>query len=109
MSRTTAMLILALAVAAPVARAADLEPAREATRRHEYERAVILLRPAAAAGDAEAAFMLSQLLRYGRGVARDLGQACRLLEAAASTAHARAAGSLAAMLDSGECTTSSRT
>ncbi|MBF8292037.1 MAG: hypothetical protein HW392_864, partial [Steroidobacteraceae bacterium] len=66
------------------ARAADLEPARDAIRRHEYERAVVLLRPLSEAGDAEAAFQLSQLFRYGRGVARDLPQACQLLEAAAT-------------------------
>ena len=78
-------------------------------RRHEYERAVGLLRPAADAGDAEAAFQLSQLYRYGRGVARDLQQACRLLEQSATAGHARAAGSLAAMLDSKECASSART
>ncbi len=89
--------------------AADLEPARDALRRHEYERAVGLLRPAADAGDAEAAFQLSQLYRYGRGVARDLQQACRLLEQSATAGHARAAGSLAAMLDSKECASSART
>ena len=94
-------------IASP-ARAADLEPARDAIRRHEYERAVVLLRPLSEAGDAEASFQLSQLFRYGRGVARDLPQACQLLEAAATAGHARAAGGLAAMLESGECQKSAR-
>lgn len=103
-----ARLWLLLIVSSP-ALAADLEPARDALRRHEYERAVGLLHPAADSGDAEAAFQLSQLYRYGRGTARDLRQACRLLEQAATAGHARAAGSLAAMLESKECASSART
>jgi hypothetical protein len=89
--------------------ATDLEPARDALRRHEYERAVSLLTPPARAGDAEAAFQLSQLLRFGRGAPRDLPEACRLLETSAAAGHPRAAGSLAAMLDSRECNASART
>jgi hypothetical protein len=109
MQRSTVFLTLMLLLIARSARAADLEPARDAIRRHEYALAVSLLRPQAEAGDAEASFQLSQILRYGRGVARDLPQACRLLEGAATAGHARAAGSLAAMLESAECATSART
>ncbi len=85
-----------------------LESARDAIRRHEYARAAGLLQAPAAAGDAESAFLLAQLLRFGRGVAPDPAEACRLLESAAGADHVRAAASLAAMLDAGECTGSSR-
>jgi len=91
-----------------VASGAGLEPARDAIRRHEYARAAELLRMPAAAGDAESAFLLAQLLRFGRGVAPDPAEACRLLEGAAGADHVRAAASLAAMLDAGECADSSR-
>jgi len=97
-----------LASLAP-ALASDLEPARDAVRRHEFERAVQLLGLPATAGDPEAAFMLAQLLRYGRGVNQDLPETCRLLEQSAAAGLARAAASLAAMLDAGECTASART
>jgi len=108
MRRIVAALVLPLITHICSALAADLEPARDAIRRHEYERAVVLLRPLSEAGDAEASFQLSQLFRYGRGVARDLPQACQLLEVAATAGHARAAGGLAAMLESGECQKSAR-
>jgi hypothetical protein len=66
MRRTLPILVALLATSAPLG-AADLEPARDALRRHEYGRAAELLRTPAAGGDAEAAFLLAQLLRYGRG------------------------------------------
>lgn len=91
------------------AHAADLEAARDAIRRHEYGRAIELLQPGSDAGDAEASFLLSQLLRFGHGTARNLARACQLLESSAVTGHARAAGSLASMIETGECKTSSRT
>lgn len=109
MRRAATVIAAALIAATGVAWSADLEPARDALRRHEYDRAVGLLRPAAETGDAEAAFLLSQLLRYGRGTPKDLAGSCRLLEASAVTGFARAAGSLAAMLESGECQSSART
>jgi ankyrin repeat protein len=89
--------------------AADLEPARDAVRRHQYELAVELLRSPAAAGDPEAGFMLAQLQRSGRGVSQNLPEACRLLEQAALAGFIRAAASLASMLDGGDCGASART
>ncbi len=109
MRRVLAAIVWLQLIGSGSALAVDLEPARDALRRHEYERAVGLLRPLSEAGDSEASFQLSQLLRYGRGVARDLPKACQLLEGSAIAGHARAAGSLAAMLESGECTKSTRT
>ncbi len=87
----------------------NIEAARDAVRRHDYPRAIATLRPAAEAGNAEAAFMLSQLLRYGRGAPRDLPEACRLLELAAGADFPRAAATLASMLEAKECAGSPRT
>ena len=109
MRRTATVIAAALIAATGIAWSADLEPARDALRRHEYDRAVGLLRPYAETGDAEAAFLLSQLLRYGRGTLKDLAGACKLLESSATAGFARSAGSLAAMLESGECPSSART
>jgi ankyrin repeat protein len=109
MRRAAVIVAAALFAATGIAWSADLEPARDALRRHEYDRAVGLLQPPAQAGDAEAAFLLSQLLRYGRGAPKDLAGACKLLESSASAGFARAAGSLAAMLESRECQSSART
>jgi len=108
--RLVAIVMLAL-LAAPCrpAELLDLEPAREALRRQQFQAAIELLRPAAAAGNVEAAFLLAQLLRTGRGGTRDVAESCRLLESSAVLGFARAAGSLAAMLESGECVASSRT
>ena len=109
MTRSSAsILVLALVTAGGAAHAVDLEPARDALRRHEYSRAVELLRADAQEGDAEAAFMLSQLLRYGQGAPKDIAEACRLLEASAGAGYSRAASSLAALLESGDCRSSAR-
>jgi ankyrin repeat protein len=91
------------------AQSVDLEPAREAIRRQQFQDAIGILRPAADAGDPEAAFILAQLLRAGRGGTRDVAAACALLESAAAAGHGKSAGSLAAMLDSKECSGSART
>jgi ankyrin repeat protein len=106
--RRATFLISALLAASMPALAADLEPARDAVRRHQYERAAELLRAPAAAGDPEASFMLAQLQRFGRGISQDLPEACRLLERSALAGYVRAAASLASMLDAGECTGSVR-
>lgn len=110
MMRLAASVLLAL-LAAPCwpEESLDLEPAREALRRQQFQAAIELLRPAAGAGNAEAAFLLAQLLRTGRGGTRDPAASCKLLESSAALGFARAAGSLAAMLESGECLESSRT
>ena len=57
---TTALLLSTLLAAAPAANA-DLEPARDALRRHEYARAAELLAPLSAQGNAEAAYQLALL------------------------------------------------
>jgi ankyrin repeat protein len=97
-----------LAASAP-AFAADLEPARDAVRRHQYELAAQLLQSPDYAGDPEAEFMLAQLQRFGRGVSQDVPAACRLLEQSALAGYVRAAASLASMLDAGDCKGSVRT
>jgi ankyrin repeat protein len=107
--RRTILLVGALLAASSASLAVDLEPARDAVRRHQYERAAELLRSPALAGDPEADFMLAQLLRFGRGLGQDLAEACRLLEQSALEGYIRAAASLASMLDASECASSVRT
>jgi len=107
--RRTLLLAGALLAASTTVHAADLEPARDAVRRHQYEQAVELLRAPELAGDPEAGFMLAQLLRAGRGVPRDLAEACRLLEQSAVAGYIRAAAGMASMLDSGDCESSAHT
>jgi hypothetical protein len=103
---SAALLMTAWLAAAPAAPAADLEPARDALRRHDYARAAGLLAPLAEAGHAEAEYQLA-LLYLPRtndvGLPPDAPRACRLLVAAASAAHAKAAYALAAQVEGGTC------
>jgi ankyrin repeat protein len=107
--REVVLLAGTLLAVSSVSLAVDLEPARDAVRRHQYERAAELLRSPTVASDPEAGFMLAQLLRFGRGVSRDLPEACSLLEQSALAGYIRSAASLAAMLDASECASSVRT
>jgi ankyrin repeat protein len=106
------LLALTAILAGPVAPAPELEPARDALRRHQYERAAELLAPLAEAGNAEARYQLG-ILYLPRsndvGLPPDVARACRWLTLAASADHAKAAHSLSAQVESGVCKGTGRT
>ncbi|HUO79987.1 MAG TPA: hypothetical protein VMU00_07575, partial [Steroidobacteraceae bacterium] len=101
-----------LLIAAAAAPAPELEPARDALRRHDYARAATLLQALADAGNSEASYQLG-LLYLPRsndvGLPPDPPRACRLLLQAANGAHAKAAYSLAAQVENGVCKDTGRT
>ena len=80
------LLALGVLLAAPAAPPPELEPVRDALRRHEYQRAADLLGPMAEAGNAEARYQLG-ILYLPRandvGLPPDAARACRLLVQAA--------------------------
>ena len=59
--RLSTLLALTVLLAAPAAPSPELEPARDALRRHQYEHAAALLAPLAEAGNAEARYQLGIL------------------------------------------------
>jgi ankyrin repeat protein len=75
-----------------------LETARAALRTRQYGAAVERLRTLATGGDAEAQFLLGEVLYSGTGVAVDLKAAQEWLQKAAQQNHAAAAYVLAAVL-----------
>ena len=102
---SAALLATLMLAAAPVT-PPELEPARDALRRHEYPRAAQLLQALADGGNAEASYQLG-LMYLPRsndvGLPPDPPRACRLLAQAAGAAHAKAAYSLAAQVEAGVC------
>jgi ankyrin repeat protein len=110
--RLSTLLALTVLLAAPAAAAPELEPARDALRRHQYDRAAELLAPLAGAGNAEARYQLG-ILYLPRandvGLPPDVAKACRLLTQAASADHAKAAHALSAQVESGVCKDTGRT
>jgi hypothetical protein len=99
-----AILLLLLGVSsldtanASKAPADPLEPAKAAIRLKDYARAAGELQGPAAAGDADAQYLLATLLLNGLGSAADVEGARGWLEKAAAQGHARAAFSLSALL-----------
>ena len=102
---STALVATLLLAAAP-APPPELEPARDALRRHDYPRAAALLQALADGGNPEAGYQLG-LLYLPRsndvGLPPDPPRACRLLLQAANGAHAKAAYSLATQVETGVC------
>jgi len=99
----SAVLILSLMLAAP---AADLEAARDALRRHEYDRAATLLAALADAGNPDARYQLGLMLlprSSDVGLPADPQRACALLVEAANAGLAKASFALAAQVDGGVC------
>jgi ankyrin repeat protein len=97
----TVLLVVAwLAIAGPVAVAADdvLEPARLALRTRQFVEALRILDSPARAGDAEAQYLLGLARLGGLGAPPDPDVAAGLLEAAARQGHASAAYALAGVL-----------
>ncbi len=68
--RTAAVLVLALALPAPVS-AADFQAGLEAYKRGDYATALEELRPLAEQSDASAQYTLGIMYAYGEGVAQD--------------------------------------
>jgi len=104
------VLAAALLLAVPAA-GAELEPARDALRRHDYARAASLLKPLADGGNVEAAYQLGVLYlprSNDTGLPPQAAEACRLLTTAATQAHARAAYTLASQVAAGNCGDSGR-
>ncbi len=75
-----------------------LEPAREALRTLQFERAASLLDAAGRSGDAEAQYLLGLMYLNGVGIAADGARGRALLEAAAGHGHGAAAYALAGEL-----------
>ena len=102
----TVALVATLLLAGAPASPPELEPARDALRRHDYARAAQLLQVLADGGNAEASYQLG-LLYLPRsndiGLPPDPPRACRLLLQAAGAGHAKAANSLAAQAELGVC------
>jgi uncharacterized protein len=101
--RVSAGLLLGLVLASQVA---DLEAARDAMRRHEYERAATLLGALAEAGNPDARYQLGLMLlprSSDVGLAADPQRACALLVQAADAGLAKASFALAAQVDGGVC------
>ena len=109
--RVSAALLATLLLAAP-APDASIEPARDALRRHDFARAETLLKPLAAGGNADAGYQLAILYlprNNDIGLLANPAEGCRLLIAAASQAHPKAAFALAAQTEAGNCPGSGRT
>jgi len=92
-----AVLMAVASVAAPVS-AQSVKAGIEAWQRSDYTDAVIIWRPLAEGGDADAAFNLGQAYRLGRGVPLDLGAAQSWFERAAAKGHLDAQTTLGLLL-----------
>ncbi|MEO8175305.1 MAG: SPOR domain-containing protein [Sphingomicrobium sp.] len=90
---------LAVSGAVPsVGQARSDKPAAEAAPRDDYVASVVVWRPLAEAGDADAAFNLGQAYRLGRGVKANPAEAQTWFERAARKGHIEAQTTLGLML-----------
>ncbi len=87
--RTAVVLVLALALPAPVL-AADFEAGLDAANRGDYATALKEWRPLAEQGDADAQFHLGLMYDFGEGVAQDRTEAAKWFHLAAEQGHAPA-------------------
>ena len=95
-----ALAVLSLLAAAPAY--ADMERGEAAFERGDFETALDVFRPRAAAGDAEAQHLLGFMYYRGKGVAQDFTAAAQQFRAAAEQGHAPAQSLLAEMYGAGE-------
>lgn len=98
--RSCSRLVTAAWLAALVGSAASLEPPKAAEAAASAP-SIASLRDRAAAGDAQARYDLGVAMLCRRGIARDPGDAARLLRGAAESGHASAQSVLGWMLMSG--------
>ncbi len=98
--RTVVVLVLALALPAPVL-AADLEAGLEAYDRGDYATALEEWRPLAEQGDAGAQFNLGLLYDMGRGVPQNYAEAAKWYRLAADGGYDKAQFNLALMYNNG--------
>ena len=99
-----AALLVMLGLAPGVAFGTDLETARAAYEREDYEAALRELRPLAEQGDAEARVMLGEMYYSGKGVPgngvpKDYGEALKWVKPAAEQGHAAAQHRLGLILN----------
>jgi uncharacterized protein len=100
LKRATAAIVLATAVAAPVA-AGTFEEAVEAHARGDYAKALRLIRPLANDGDAVAQFNLGLMCVTGQGVQQDDAAAALRFRKAAEQGYAFAQSNLGALYRDG--------
>ena len=108
----TAAFVLSALLLSATQGSPELEPAKDALRRHDYVRSAELLSGLAERGNAEAAYQLA-LLYLPRsndvGLPPDAARACHLLVESAGLGWAKAAYTLAAQVESGICPSTGRT
>ena len=95
-----ALAVLSLLAAAPAY--ADMDRGEAAFEDGDFETALDIFRPLAAAGDAEAQHLLGFMYYRGKGVAQDFAKAAYQFRAAAEQGHAPAQSLLAEMYGAGE-------
>ena len=103
---------LAMMLAAAAPSNPELEPARDALRRHEYAHAAELLAALSENGNAEATYQLALLYlprSHDVGMTADAPRACALLIAAANGGWAKASYTLASQVESGVCVNTGHT
>ncbi len=98
--RAAVVLVLALALPAPVS-AADFQAGLDAHERGDYATALEELRPLAERGDGRAQYFLGSMYFYGAGVPRDVGEAVRWYYRAAERGDGRAQIQLGTMYENG--------
>ena len=99
--RTAVVLVLALALSAPVL-AADYQAGLEAFQRDDYATALKELRPLAEQGNAEAQALLGRMYGGGFGVTQDNAEAVKWYQLAAVQGYASAQFNLGTMYEHGK-------
>ena len=97
-----ATLVLAAALLAPPAAAAEFGEGKKAMNRGDYAAALEIWRPLAEKGDADAQYNLGHLYRQGLGVPKDLAEAARWYAKAAGRGVPNAQYNLALMYAQGQ-------
>ena len=91
-----------LTLCSSVARADDFDDAMDAYQKGNYAKAIELLRPLAAKGDAVAQFNLGLMYENGKGVTQDYKEAVKWYRLSAKHEHTGAQYNLGLMYDNGE-------
>jgi len=108
MTRLIAFILFALLFLQPAAARADYAEGLQAYTRHEWQKAIALLRPLAEAGDDRAQILIGNMYNEGWGVLISHSEAYRLYRRAAGKDNAEAATLLGAMTLHGQGIPASR-